>query len=110
MSDELSPQADAQHRQVGFVGGFEQGQLVVHPGVVAGLVDIHRPAHRDHPVDAAQARGHRRALVQLHDLELVTVVVEDAPQPGGGFERVMFEDEDGHEGEVTAPQRYTFGG
>ena len=54
--------------------------------------------------------GHKLRVVQLHDPELVAVFVEDAPQPGGGFERVVFENEDGHEGEVTAPQRYTFVG
>jgi 7-cyano-7-deazaguanine synthase len=98
VGDELGTQADADDREPGLVGGFDERAFLVDPGVFVGLIDIHRPAHGDDAVHIIQVGGDGVAGVEPDGPQAVAVVTQDLSQACGGFHRVVLKDDDRHIG------------
>ena len=93
VGERLPAEADAEQRQLGRDPAAQQLVLVVEPGVVRLLADVHAPAEDHHGVEAVRRRALHR---QLPLDELVPLLAHDLAEPLGADAWAVDEGENAH--------------
>src|SRR4030095_16065421 len=91
--NELTAEADAEHRESGGDGLADQLDLGREMGMAFRLVDVHRPAEHDETAVACEARARVGIAAEVHVADAEAVAAKERIEGAEDLVRHVLEDE-----------------